>query len=69
MKPNQCGGPLVNLDGEVVGINISRVGRMETLALTGKVVRSMLEDLRSGKLARKTKDEPEKKPDKKGVIR
>ncbi len=69
VKPNQCGGPLVNLDGEVVGINISRVGRMETLALTGKVVRSMLEDLRSGKLARKTKDEPEQKPDKKIVIR
>lgn len=49
LKPNQCGGPLVNLDGEVVGVNISRVGRMETLALTGKLVRSMLEDLKSGK--------------------
>jgi serine protease Do len=46
LKPKQCGGPLVNLDGEVVGINIARVGRMETLALTGKVVRSMLEDLK-----------------------
>jgi len=54
LKPNQCGGPLVNLDGEVVGVNISRVGRMETLALTGKVVRSMLEDLKSGKLAPKS---------------
>lgn len=43
LRPKQCGGPLVNLDGEVVGINISRVGRMETLALTGKAVRSMLE--------------------------
>lgn len=53
LRPNQCGGPLVNLDGEVVGINISRVGRMETLALTGKAVRSMLEDLKSGKLASK----------------
>lgn len=53
LKPDQCGGPLVNLDGRVVGINIARVGRVETLALTGRVVRSLLEDLKSGRLAPK----------------
>ena len=57
----------MNLDGQVVGINISRVGRIETLALTGKAVRSMLEDLKSGTLAGKKNSEPEKK--KKTVIR
>lgn len=31
--PNQCGGPLVNLDGKVVGINIARAGRVSTYAL------------------------------------
>src|SRR5204863_7367014 len=33
VKPSECGGPLVDLDGKVVGINIARAGRIETYAV------------------------------------
>ena len=35
LMPEQCGGPLVNLRGEVVGLNIARAGRTASYALTG----------------------------------
>ena len=31
--PADCGGPLVNLDGKVVGMNIARAGRTESYAI------------------------------------
>ena len=33
IRPEECGGPLVNLDSKVIGINIARAGRVETYAL------------------------------------
>jgi WD40 repeat protein len=50
LKPSDCGGPLVDLDGEVLGINISRSGRVATYAIPAEIVRDLLPDLRSGKL-------------------
>ncbi len=38
IRPEECGGPLVNLDGKVIGINIARAGRVETYALPIKQV-------------------------------
>lgn len=49
IKPTDCGGPLVDLDGRVLGINIARAGRTETYAVPGEVVQSLLVDLKSGK--------------------
>jgi serine protease Do len=40
LRPEQCGGPLVDLTGKVVGINIARAGRVETLALPAAVVQA-----------------------------
>lgn len=51
LAPNQCGGALVNLDGEMIGLNIARSGRTESYALDVQTVRDLLFDLRSGKLA------------------
>lgn len=56
IKPVDCGGPLVDLDGKAVGINVSRAGRTETYAIPSDVVLALLDDLKSGKLAPKTKD-------------
>jgi serine protease Do len=43
LKPTDCGGPLVNLDGKVLGINIARAGRTETYAIPSENVRPLLE--------------------------
>lgn len=43
--PEQCGGPVIDLDGRVVGLNIARQGRVSTLALPNEVVRNALNDL------------------------
>jgi len=51
VKRTQCGGPLVNLAGQVVGINIARAGRTETYAVGAQQILGVLDDLRSGKLA------------------
>jgi S1-C subfamily serine protease len=40
--PLQCGGPLLNLDGECLGINISRAGRVKTLAIPADVIEELL---------------------------
>lgn len=51
LKPEDCGGPLVNLEGEVVGINISRAGRIESYALTPALVLPLLEAMKAGEHA------------------
>jgi len=39
IEPRQCGGPVVDLDGNVIGINIARAGRILTYALPADMVR------------------------------
>jgi len=53
LRPEDCGGPLVDLDGKVVGINIARAGRTETYAIPSDDIQPLLGDLKSGKLAPK----------------
>ncbi len=50
LRPRDCGGPIVNLDGETVGINIARAGRTSSFAIPASVVQAVLPDLLSGKL-------------------
>jgi serine protease Do len=61
IKPADCGGPLVDLDGKAVGINIARAGRTESYAIPSEVVRDLLPELMSGRLA-PPPDEPEEPP-------
>ena len=51
LRPEDCGGVIVNLSGKAVGLNIARAGRIETLALPAPILLPLLDDLKSGKLA------------------
>jgi serine protease Do len=51
IKPDECGGPIVGLDGKAVGINIARAGRTESYAVPSEAVLSLLADFKAGKLA------------------
>jgi S1-C subfamily serine protease len=46
-----CGGPVVDLDGNVLGISIARAGRVETWVLPSEVIRPLLPDFKAGKFA------------------
>jgi serine protease Do len=50
LRPSDCGGPIVDLEGKVVGINIARAGRVESFAIPAGVIKTLLPDLMSGKL-------------------
>lgn len=43
IRPEQCGGPVCNLDGEVIGINIARAGRIKTYALPAADVAKLVD--------------------------
>jgi serine protease Do len=50
LDPADCGGPVVDLDGRAVGINVARAGRTETFAIPAATVKALLPELLSGKL-------------------
>ena len=43
LQPWQCGGPLVNLEGKAIGLNIARAGRVATYALPSELVKHIVE--------------------------
>ena len=42
---NDCGDPIVGLDGKAVGVNIARASRVSTLALPADIARSVVQDM------------------------
>jgi serine protease Do len=49
LKPSECGGPLADLDGQIVGINIAHSGRIESLAIPGPTVALLLKSIDKGR--------------------
>jgi len=47
LQPWLCGGPLVNLDGKAIGLNIARAGRVTTYALPAKLIKKIIKNLQS----------------------
>ncbi len=54
IKPQDCGGPICDLEGHVLGINIARAGRVESYSIPSEALTPLLTDLMSGKLAPKS---------------
>lgn len=50
LRPTDCGGPVVDVDGNVVGFNISRAGRTESYALPVSEVQDVIARLMSQQL-------------------
>jgi S1-C subfamily serine protease len=46
---NDCGSPVVDVDGHVVAINIARSERVSTYMIPGKVIQALLSNLPAGK--------------------
>ncbi|MEM7386372.1 MAG: PDZ domain-containing protein, partial [Verrucomicrobiota bacterium] len=42
IAPEECGGPIVDLNGEVLGINIARAGRIKSYAIPASEIRQLL---------------------------
>ncbi|SFI18191.1 S1C family serine protease [Planctomicrobium piriforme] len=51
IAPEDCGGPVVDLNGQAVGINIARAGRTETYVLPADLIIAAVADIKSGKLS------------------
>lgn len=45
LDPNQCGGPILDSSGRVVGMNIARAGRVVSYALPAALLKSDIESL------------------------
>jgi len=46
LRPWLCGGPLVNLDGKAIGLNIARASRVTTYALPARLAKRTFEHLK-----------------------
>jgi len=42
LNPNECGGPVIDLDGKAIGINIARAGRVASYAIPADVLRPLV---------------------------
>ncbi|MFT5409046.1 MAG: serine protease Do [Verrucomicrobiales bacterium] len=51
LEPSECGGPVVNLDGKVVGVNIARGGRVKSYAIPVADLRPLLTNVGTGRFS------------------
>lgn len=49
--PEHCGGPVVDLDGNVIGVNIARQGRASSLAIPASRIKEIVKELTRSNVA------------------
>jgi serine protease Do len=57
LEPAECGGPIIDLQGHVIGINIARSGRIECFAIPSATLVALLSKVATGKFARPELDD------------
>ena len=57
LQPSECGGPIIDLNGHVIGLNIARSGRIECFAIPSTTLIHLLKKVETGKFARPELDE------------
>jgi S1-C subfamily serine protease len=60
LAPAECGGPIVDLDGRVLGINIARAGRVKTYAIPSRQIVELLEAVDTVELVKQHRAEEKK---------
>ena len=60
LRPNDCGGPVVDAAGNVIGINIARADRTASYALPSATVLALLDKLKSESPATDAVPKPQK---------
>jgi serine protease Do len=48
LQAAQCGGPVVDLDGRAIGLNIARADRTASYAIPSATVRKLVAELLAG---------------------
>ena len=51
LSPKMCGGPLLDIEGRVIGLNIARVSEIESYAIPADVLRREIPSMKSGDAA------------------
>ena len=51
LTARNCGGPVVDIDGKVIGINIARAGRVANYSLPVSTIEPIIAELKTGNLA------------------
>lgn len=50
---DECGGPIVGIDGRALGINIARAERTKTFAIPASTMKELLAEVKDGRLSQK----------------
>lgn len=56
LVPEQCGGPVTDLDGNVIGVNIARGGRVASYAIPADHLQTLVREIMRPNVASKEKD-------------
>ena len=51
LQAEDAGGPVIDVNGSIVGLNIARSERVSTFLIPGKIVNALLIDVQSGKFS------------------
>jgi serine protease Do len=54
LSPSQCGGPIVDIQGRAVGLNIARASRVGSYAIPSSAIQPLLEELKTGRMVTAT---------------